>query len=58
MAEFWEQQLMDRLMDLCFKYRKSEKESIPTKQVQDIIDYVKFLLHNKDTESGSETISK
>jgi len=44
MAEFWEQQLMDRIMALAFKFRESEKEVMPKEQVQDIIDYVKFLL--------------
>lgn len=44
MAEFWEQQLMDRIMALAFEFRKSEKEVMPREQVQDIIDYVKFLL--------------
>ena len=58
MAEFWEQQLMDRLLNLCFEYRKSEKEALPTEKVQDVIDYVKFLLHNASTDSGSEAITK
>ena len=44
MAEFWEQQLMDRIMALAFEFRKSEKEVMPEAQIQDIIDYVKFLL--------------
>lgn len=44
MAEFWEQQLMDRIMALAFEFRKSGKEVMPKEQIQDIIDYVKFLL--------------
>ena len=56
MAEFWEQQLMDRLLNLCFEYRKAEKESLPKERLQDVIDYVKFLLHNTNSESGSEAI--
>lgn len=44
MAEFWEQQLMDRLMALCFEYRKQDKETMPKEQVREVLDYVKFLL--------------
>jgi hypothetical protein len=47
MAEFWEQQLMDRIMALAFEFRRSEKEVMPTEHVQDIIDYVKFLLEEE-----------
>ena len=52
MADFWEQQLMDRLMELCFEYRKQEKETMPKEQVRDVLDYVKFLL-KKQKETGS-----
>ncbi len=44
MAEFWEQQLMDRLMTLCFEYRKQNQETMPKEQVREVLDYVKFLL--------------
>lgn len=47
MAEFWEQQLMDRIMALAFEFRKSGKEMMPKDHVQDIIDYVKFLLREE-----------
>ena len=50
MAEFWEQQLMDRLLNLCFTYKKSEEEVMPAEQVKDVVDYVKFLLDNKAKE--------
>lgn len=57
MAEFWEQQLMDRLLKLCFNYRKADKETLPKEDLTEVIDYVKFLLHNKDTKTGSEAIA-
>jgi len=47
MAEFWEQQLMARLLNLCFKYRKMEKEQIPKEEIQEVVDYVKFLLNEQ-----------
>ena len=50
MAEFWEQQLMDRMMALCFEYKDSEKQSMPTERVRDIIDYVKYLVAEKEKE--------
>lgn len=51
MAEFWEQQLMDRLLTLCFKYRESEKEIMPAEEVKDVVDYVKFLIADKCKEA-------
>lgn len=51
MAEFWEQQLMDRLLTLCFKYRKHDKEVMPAEEVKDVMDYVKFLLEEKHKET-------
>lgn len=56
MAEFWEQQLMDRLLELCFEYKKQDEEKIPAEQIQAVMDYVKFLIHNANTESGSDTL--
>ena len=50
MAEFWEQQLMDRMLSLCFEYRQAAQETMPREQVQDIIDYVKFLLIEKEND--------
>ncbi len=44
MAEFWEQQMMDRLISLCFEYRRQELETMPKEQVREVLDYVKFLL--------------
>jgi len=44
MAEFWEQQMMDRLLNLCFEYKKKNEETIPAEQIKDVIDYVKYLL--------------
>ncbi len=48
MAEFWEQQLMDRLLNLAFEYRVSEKEIMPAKQVNEVMDFVKFLLKEQE----------
>ena len=53
MAEFWEQQLMDRILNLAFEFRKAEKEQLPTERVQDIIDYVKYLLAEQKKELSS-----
>ena len=50
MAEFWEQQLMDRMLSLCFEYRQAAKETMPQEEAQEIIDYVKFLLAEKEQE--------
>jgi len=50
MAEFWEQQLMDRLLSLCFKFRDEKNIVMPAEQVKDIVDYVKFLLAEKRKE--------
>jgi len=54
MAEFWEQQLMDRLLTLCFEYRKQDKETMPAKEVQDVVDYVKYLLEEKRKETEED----
>ena len=51
MAEFWEQQLMDRLLTLCFNYRENEKEVMPAGEVKDVMDYVKFLIEEKNKEA-------
>jgi len=51
MAEFWEQQLMDRLLTLCFEYRKNKEEVMPAEQVKDVVDYVKFIIEEKRKEA-------
>jgi len=48
MAEFWEQQLMDRILAMAFEFRREEKEVLPNEKVNDIIDYVKFLLNEQE----------
>ena len=50
MAEFWEQQLMDRLLNLCFVFRDKKDVVMPAEQVKDVTDYVKFLLEEKKKE--------
>ena len=50
MAEFWEQQLMDRLLNLCFVFRDKKDVVMPAEQVKDVVDYVKFLLKEKRKE--------
>ena len=50
MAEFWEQQLMDRLLNLCFVFRDKKDVVMPAEQVKDVVDYVKFLLKEKQKE--------
>ena len=50
MAEFWEQQLMDRLLNLCFIFRDKKDVVMPAEQVKDVVDYVKFLLKEKKKE--------
>jgi len=50
MAEFWEQQLMDRLLNLCFVFRNKKDVVMPAEQVKDVVDYVKFLLKEKRKE--------
>ena len=50
MAEFWEQQMMDRMLSLCFEYRQAAQETMPKDQVEDIIDYVKFLLAENEKD--------
>ena len=47
MAEFWEQQLMDRLLTLCFEFRARKDVVMPAEQVKDVMDYVKFLIDEK-----------
>jgi len=54
MAEFWEQQLMDRLLTLCFKYRENEKEVMPAEEVKDVVDYVKFIIDEKCKETEED----
>ena len=51
MAEFWEQQLMDRLLTLCFKYRQEKEEVMPAAEVKDVVDYVKFIIDDKCKEA-------
>ncbi len=51
MAEFWEQQLMDRLLNLCFVFRDKKDVVMPAEQVKDVVDYVKFLLKEKKKET-------
>ena len=51
MAEFWEQQLMDRLLNLCFIFRDKKDVVMPAEQVKDVVDYVKFLLKEKKKET-------
>jgi len=51
MAEFWEQQLMDRLLNLCFVFRDKKDVVMPAEQVKDVVDYVKFLLKEKQKEA-------
>jgi len=54
MAQFWEQQLMDRLLDLCFEFREKKEEVMPAEKVKEVIDYVKFLLENKAKETAED----
>jgi hypothetical protein len=58
MAEFWEQQLMDRLLDLCFEFRAKKDVVMPAEKVKEVIDYVKFLLENKVKETVEDTVKK
>ena len=51
MAEFWEQQLMDRLLNLCFKFRDKKEVVMPAEEVKDVMDYVKFLIKEKRKEA-------
>lgn len=51
MAEFWEQQLMDRLLNLCFQFRDKKDVVMPAEQVKDVTDYVKFLIKEKRKEA-------
>ena len=51
MAEFWEQQLMDRLLNLCFKFRDQKDVVMPAEEVKDVVDYVKFLIKEKRKEA-------
>jgi hypothetical protein len=51
MAEFWEQQLMDRLLTLCFKFKENEKEVMPAEEVKDVMDYVRFVIDDKRAEA-------
>ncbi len=54
MAEFWEQQMMDRLLSLCFQFRAGKDVVMPAEKVQDVMDYVKFLLENKAKETAED----
>ena len=51
MAEFWEQQLMDRLLTLCFNYKAAGKNIMPAAEVKDVMDYVKFVIEDKRKEA-------
>ena len=51
MAEFWEQQLMDRLLTLCFNYKENEKDVMPAAEVNDVMNYVKFIIDDKCKEA-------
>jgi len=35
MAEFWEQQLMDRLLTACYKFREQGNIVLPAEKVKD-----------------------
>jgi len=50
MAEFWEQQLMDRLLTLCFRFREQENVVMPAEEVKGVVDYVKFIIDEKSKE--------
>ena len=50
MAKFWEQQLMDRLLSLCFEFRDKKDIVMPAEKVKDVVDYVKFLLEENKKE--------
>ncbi len=54
MAEFWEQQLMDRLLTLCFKFREQENVVMPAEEMKDVMDYVKFLIDEKCKETAED----
>jgi len=54
MAEFWEQQLMDRLLNLCFKFRARKDVVMPAEQVKEVVDYVKFLIDEKCKETAED----
>jgi len=43
MAEFWEQQMMDRILAFGFKFRHTKEQVMPAPEVKDIIDYVKYM---------------
>jgi len=51
MAEFWEQQLMDRLLSLCFEFRDKKDIVMPAEKVKDVMNYVKFLIEEKRKEA-------
>jgi hypothetical protein len=52
MAEFWEQQLMDRLLNLCFQFRDRKDVVMPAEEVKEVVDYVKFLIDEKCKETA------
>jgi len=54
MAEFWEQQLLDRLLNLCFEFRDKKEVTMPAEQVKDVVDYVKFLIDEKCKETAED----
>lgn len=54
MAEFWEQQLLDRLLSLCFKFRERENVVMPAEEMKDVMDYVKFLMDEKCKEIAED----
>ena len=54
MAEFWEQQLMDRLLSLCFEFRDKKDVVLPAEKVKDVMDYVKFIIDEKQKETAED----
>jgi hypothetical protein len=54
MAEFWEQQLMDRLLNLCFEFRDSKDVVMPAERVKEVMDFVKFLVGEKCRETAED----
>jgi len=58
MAEFWEQQLMDRLLSLCFEFRDRKDVVMPAEKVKDVVDYVKYLIDEKTKETAEDIEKK
>ena len=57
MAEFWEQQLMDRLLTACYKFREQEDVVMPTEEVKGVVDYVKFIIDEKCRETTEDILN-